>query len=145
MNKTLDDLLDRLGIERNIAVKVLLIAVIFGAAAALVDRIANLPTTTLLFTLSEFAAVLNGPTYALFKRKDTLAGAIMAAVAGILTLFTWWITAKVLGSAKLVNPADAYNLLRLLLEGALAGLLGFGWFALLHRLPARWPGIDTRR
>jgi hypothetical protein len=142
MNPFFKNLLDRLGIEANIAAKTLLIAVCFGVSAALLDRIINLPTPALLFSLREFTAVLNGPSYALLKRKDTLAGAIMAVVAGVTTLFVWWLVTKIVGSAKIISPADAYNLPRLLLEGALAGLLSFGWLALLRRLPEHWPGVD---
>jgi hypothetical protein len=123
-----------LNIEREIAVKTLILAAASGIVAALVDRVIQLPTQTLLFAFSEFIVALNGPTYAQFKGKDTLAGAIMSAVNGLVTLVLWWISAKIVGTAKIANPADYYNLIELFLEGALVGLIGFGWFALVHRL-----------
>jgi len=123
-----------LNIERDLAVKTLILAAASGIFAAVIDRLVLLPTESLLFAFSEFIVALNGPTYAQFKGKDTLAGAIMSAVNGLVTLILWWISAKIIGTAKIANPADYYNLIELFLEGTLVGLIGFGWFALVHRL-----------
>lgn len=131
-SSTLSNLLE---IESDLATKTLIVAAVSGVIAALIDRIIDLPTMSFLFAFSEFMVALNGPTYALFKGKDTLGGAVMGAVNGVVTLFLWWITAKMIGTAKLVNPADAYNVVRLFWKGALVGLVGFGWFALMHHLP----------
>jgi uncharacterized membrane protein YvlD (DUF360 family) len=141
--KQVGDAYSRLKIDRNIALKVLLVAVISGILAALIDRILDLPTTALIFTLGWFIAVLNGPLYAFFKGKDDLAGVVMAAVAGFVALLAWFIITKLIGDRDLgynitYNPADAYNLLKVLLDGVLLGLLGFGWFAGLRRLPAKF-------
>jgi len=35
------------------------------------------------------------------------------------------------------NPADALNLFEVLVCGIVVGLLSYGWFVLLRRLPAR--------
>ncbi len=125
-----------LHIERDLAVKTLIIAAAAGVVAAMIDRLVLLPTESLRFAFSEFIVALSGLTYAQLKGKDTLAGAVMSAVNGLVTMILWWISAKIIGTAKISNPADYYNLIELFLEGTLVGLIGFGWFALVHRLRA---------
>jgi hypothetical protein len=124
--------LDQMGIEIDTAVKVLLLAIIYGVLAAVVDKIIDLPTQTLFFAFGWWAAVLNGPTYMFFKGKENLAGLVMSAVAGFIGLLAWWIVAKIISSAY--TFADAYNFFKVLLTGVIAGLLGFGWFVVLERL-----------
>lgn len=139
-----------LGIDFTIAIKVLIIAVVSGLLAALLDQIVGLPTGALAFSFSWFVAALNGPTYAFFKGKDDLAGVVMAAVAGLVTLFFWFIMLKILvGSNPKIESLSAHNLLvywfdhylnilKAMLSGILVGLLSYGWFAGLRRLPAKF-------
>lgn len=140
IQKRAQDMLTQLGIETPIALKVLVVAAGSALVAAILDRIFELPADGLPVMLGSFIAVINGPTYAYLKKRDDRAGAIMAAIAGIVALLIWWIVTKIIGDQDLgynytYNPADAWNFGEVLLDGVLLGLLGFGWFALLKRLP----------
>ncbi|HVO70689.1 MAG TPA: hypothetical protein VMT24_11620 [Aggregatilineaceae bacterium] len=141
VQKQTQEVLNRLGIDVDLAIKVLISAVVFGLVAALVDRIFALPSDALLFMFGYIVAVINGPTYSVLKGKDDLAGVIMAAVDGFIALLAWWLLRKVLGDQSegvfKVNPADQWNFWKVLLDGVILGLVGFGWFALLRRLPAK--------
>jgi hypothetical protein len=130
--------LNQLGIDNDAAIKTLLVAVVFGLVGAILDKILELPTESLLIYFGVWAAVLCGPVYAFFMGRDNLAGVVMAALTGFVALLVWWIVTKLIGDRGedpfTYNPADMYNLLEVLLTGVIAGLLGFGWFALLRRL-----------
>lgn len=131
------NLLAPLGIEVEAAVKVLVLAIVFGIVGAIVDKVLELPTESLYILFGVWAAVLNGPTYAFFKSKVDLGAVVMGAVAGFVALLAWWILTKLIGDRGdyfKYNPADGYNLLEVLLTGVIAGLLGLGWYALLERL-----------
>jgi uncharacterized membrane protein YvlD (DUF360 family) len=136
--KRSQNLLDQLGIEVDTALKVLIAAVVFGVIGAVIDKVLELPTGSLYIVFGVWAAVLNGPTYAFFKDKASLAAAVMSAVAGFVGLLSWWIVTKIIGergdSFFKYNPADSYNILEVFLTGVIAGLIGFGWFVLLERL-----------
>jgi uncharacterized membrane protein YvlD (DUF360 family) len=136
VQKQTQEVLDRFGIEINLAIKVLIAAVIFGAVAAIVDRILSLPTDALVFLFGYIVAAVNGPTYAFLKGKDNLAGIIMSAVDGFLALLAWWIVAKILGGQVTSKYfADSLNFWKVLLDGIILGLVGWGWYAILRRLP----------
>lgn len=140
VQKRAQDVLNQLGIDTPIALKVLVLAVVSALLAAILDRILKLPADSLPVLLGGFIAVINGLTYAYLVKKENLTGAIMAAVAGFVALLVWWIATKIIGDQDTgfnftYNPADAWNFGEVLLDGVLLGLLGFGWLALLKRLP----------
>jgi uncharacterized membrane protein YvlD (DUF360 family) len=138
VQKQTQEVLDRFGIEIDLAIKVLIAAVVFGLVAAVVDRVLSLPTDALAFLFGWIVAAVNGPTYAFLKGKDNLAGVIMSAVNGFIALLAWWIVAKILGGQVVSKlEADQLNFWKVLLDGVILGLVGWGWFALLRRLPAR--------
>jgi len=147
--KRIQGILDQLGIELNLAVKVLIVAAVSAILAVLLDEIIGLPSSALVFSFSWMIAALNGPTYAFFKGKDDLPGVIMAGVAGLVTLFVWFIVMKVIGGDVkdiksfehhdlLTIWFDDINILKAMITGIIVGLIGFGWFAGLRRLPAKF-------
>lgn len=131
--------LDQLGIETGLGLRVLIIAVVSGLVAAIIDRVLELPTGTLWFMFGMgLIAALNGPTYLFAKGKESIAATIMSAVTGFVALLAWWIITKIAGERDFgYNPADALNLLEVLVCGVVVGLLSYGWFALLRWLPGK--------
>jgi hypothetical protein len=139
--------MDQLGIDLNIAVKVLLVAVLSGVLGLIIDKILGFPTKTFFFTFLWILAALNGPTYAFFKGKEDLAGLVMSAVAGIVTFLVYFVIFEIITGDMKAFPADlsdffeawvdSLNVGKSILSGLVAGLVGFGWFALLRRLPAK--------
>jgi len=134
--------LDQLGIEPGLALKVLVIAVVSGVVAALIDRVLELPDGVLWFMFGwGLISALNGPTYLFAKGKESIAATVMSAVTGFVALLAWWIVTKLIGERGedmfRYNPADALNLFEVLVCGIVVGLLSYGWFVLLRRLPAR--------
>ena len=138
-------MITQMGIDINAGLVAVIVAVVSGIVTGILDRLFKLPTGTFLFAFGVGAgmiAVINGPVYAILKGgRDSLASAIMAVVSGILALLFWWITTKIVGDYKsgpfTYNYADHYSLVKILLSGILGGLVGYGWFALIRRLPAR--------
>lgn len=131
-------ILDQLGIETGLGLQVIIVALVSGAIAALIDRILDLPTDALVFIFGwGLIAALNGPLYYLLKgSKESVAATVMAAVGGFLALLAWWIVTKLVGERDFgYNPADQYNLLELLVSGVVMGLISYGWFVLVRRLP----------
>ncbi len=138
-------MITQLGIDINAGLVAVLVAVASGIVTGIFDRLFKLPTGTFLFAFGVGAgmiAVINGPVYAMLKGgKDSLAGAIMAVVSGILALLFWWITTKIIGDYKsgpfTYNYADHYGFFKILLSGIVGGLIGYGWYALVRRLPTK--------
>jgi hypothetical protein len=136
------DVLDQLGIDTDTGIKTLLLAVVFGVIGAILDRIFKLPTGTLLISFGIWAAVLNGFTYASFRGRESIAAVVMAAVNGFVAVLLWWIVSKLVGDrtttvagfSVTTNPADGYNILKMLVTGVVAGLLGLCWFILVEQL-----------
>ncbi len=131
--------LDQLGIETGLGLRVLIIAVVSGVVAAIIDIVLELPTETLWFMFGMgLIAALNGPTYLFAKGKESIAATIMSAVTGFVALLAWWIITKIAGERDFgYNPADILNLLEVLVCGVVVGLLSYGWFALLRWLPGK--------
>ena len=140
--------LDQLGIETGLGLQVIIVALVSGIIAALIDRILTLPNGALAFMFGVgLIAALNGPLYYLLKgNKESLAATVMAAVSGFLALLAWWIVIKLIAGEKIFgyrsidelfssNTADQLNLLEVLISGVVVGLLSYGWFVLAHRLP----------
>ncbi len=136
----------QMGIDIDVAIKVLILALVSGILAALLDAILGLPAGVLAFTFGGFVAVLNGASYAFFTGSYKLDGLVMSAVSGLVTMFVWYIVASILlGDPEFKDSAhdflykgwvDEYvNLPKAMIAGIVAGMLGFGWFALLRRLP----------
>jgi hypothetical protein len=136
------DILDQLGIDIDTGLKTLLLAVAFGIVGAILDRLFKLPTGTLFISFGIWAAVLNGSTYASFRGRESIAALVMAAVNGFVALLLWWIVTKIIGDRTMTtagfkfktNPADGYNILKMLVTGVIAGLLGLCWFMAVERL-----------
>ncbi|MGQ9849327.1 MAG: hypothetical protein ACUVSU_04680 [Aggregatilineaceae bacterium] len=130
--------LNQLGVDTGLGIQVVIIALVSGIVAALIDRILDLPTDALVFMFGwGLIAALNGPLYYLLKgTKESLAATVMSAVTGFAALLAWWIVTKLVGERDFgYNPADQYNLLELLVSGVVVGLLSYGWFVLVRRLP----------
>ncbi len=123
--------LDRLGIDTDMGVKTLLLAVAFGVIGAILDKIFEFPTQSLFIMFGIWAAVLNGFTYVFFQGRESIAAVVMAAVNGFVALLLWWILTKILWD---YSWADTYNVLEVFLTGVIAGLLGLGWYVGLGRL-----------
>jgi len=136
---------NQLGIDINAGLVALVVAVVSGIVTAILDRLFKFPTGTFMFAFGVGAgmiAVINGPVYAMLKGgKDSLASVIMAVVSGFVALLLWWITTKIIGDYKTgpysYNYADRYGFFKILLSGILGGLIGYGWYALVRRLPTR--------
>jgi len=139
--------LKQLGINTDLAIKVLIIAVVSGVLAALLDRILGLPVGGLAFTFGWIIAALNGATYAFYSGSYTLSGLIMAALSGVVALIPWYLLTELIGREEFdeYSQALAYagwfselNILKVILTGIIVGMLGFGWFAMLRRLPEKF-------
>lgn len=131
--------MDQMGIDRAAAIKVLILALVAGIVGALIDRILELPTGALAFWFGGFVAAINGPTYAFIKGRPSRSALLMSAVSGLVAFFAWWLITKLIGDRDMgfyeYNPADGINLLEALITGILVGLISYGWFALIRRLP----------
>ncbi|NLX09501.1 MAG: hypothetical protein GXY36_07575 [Chloroflexi bacterium] len=130
-SKQADSLLDQLNIDRNLALKVVIIALVSGAVAALLDEILGLPTAALQFRLGGFVAALSGGAYAYYTRKSDLPCAIMGFVAGALAFVAWFLVMEI------ISETWTLNVLKAIVTGGVSGLIGCGWFAILQRLPYR--------
>ena len=110
-----------------------------GIIAALIDAVIQLQTATPWFMFGMgLISALNGPTSIFAKGKESIAATVMSAVTGFVALLAWWIITKIAGERDYgYNPADALNLLEVLVCGVVVGLLSYGWFVLLRRLPSR--------
>ncbi|MBN1200541.1 MAG: hypothetical protein JXJ20_01675 [Anaerolineae bacterium] len=135
VKKQVDQTLNQLGIDQNIALKVLIVSAVAGVVAALLDEILGLPTGSLYFTFGWFVAALCGPVYAFYLGHDNLAGVISSAVAGAVAFLVWFIVTELIGSEY--GLSYGLNVFKAIITGAIVGLVGFGWFAGLRRLPDR--------
>ena len=130
-----DSLLVQLGIDSHLAFRTLVIAVIAAALGALLDEILGLPGSALRVTFGgTLVAGLSGLSYALFKGREDAPGLIMAAIAGLVAYLVWYLVRDLVGFAGL-----NMNVLKAMVSGALAGVLGFGWLALLREVQKRLP------
>lgn len=130
-----DSLLVQLGIDSRLAFRTLIIAVIAAALGALLDELLGLPGSALRVTFGgTLVAGLSGLSYALFKGREDAPGLIMAAVAGLVAYLVWYLVRDLVGFAGL-----NMNVLKAMVSGALAGVIGFGWLALLREIPRRMP------
>ncbi len=135
-------MLDQLGIDTDTGIKTLLLAVVFGVIGAILDKLFKFPTGSLYMMFGVWAAVLNGFTYAQLRGRESIAAVVMAAVNGFVALLLWWIVTKLIGDRTMVaagfkyksNPADGYNVLKVLVTGVIAGLLGLGWYVAVDRV-----------
>ncbi|MBN1967399.1 MAG: hypothetical protein JW910_22285 [Anaerolineae bacterium] len=130
--KQLEGLVAQLNIDLNMATKVLVFALLAGIVGALLDEVLSLPTNALVFTFGGLVAALVGPAYAFFKKKDDLPGLIMAAVGGLVTLLVWFIVMEI------ISDTWGLNVFKIMLTGAIVGMISFGWFALLRILPDKF-------
>lgn len=141
--------LDRIGIDLNIAIKVLIVAVVSGILAGLLDVILGVPNDVLAFTFGWIIVALNGPTYAFFKGKDDLAGLVMSAISGMLVYMIWFLVAEIIGDDKLSTSDSStrigfqfwfnqLTIFKVAFAGILVGMLSFGWYAGLRRLPQKF-------
>jgi hypothetical protein len=127
-------MMQQAGIDMEIAAKVIILAVLSGILAAFLDEILGLPTNALRFTFGWMIAALNGPTYLILKGgKPDLAGVIIAAAAGLISLMFWFIIEEIIGGDY--GLSFGMNLFKVWLTGIIVGLIGFGWVAGLRYLP----------
>lgn len=130
-----DNLLVQLGIDGRLAVRVLVIAVIAAALGALLDEILGLPGLSLQVSFGGIlVAGLSGMSYAYFKGREDAPGLIMAAAAGLVAYTVWFIVRDIVGFAGF-----EMNVLKAMVSGVLAGILGFGWLVLLRTITRRLP------
>lgn len=128
-----DDLLVQLGIDGRLAARTLIIAVIAAALGAILDEVLGLPGSALRASFGgTLVAGLSGLSYAYFKGREDAPGLIMAAVAGLVAYLVWYLVKDLVGFAGF-----EMNVLKSMVSGALAGMIGFGWLALLRWIPDR--------
>jgi len=131
---------EQLGFDTKVGIQVIVVAVVSGIIAALVDRLVDLPTDTLVFMFGwGLIAALNGPLYYFLKgNKGSVAATVMSAVSGFLALLAWWIVIELVGdSTTSYVVAESLNLLEMVVSGVVVGLLSYGWFVLMHWLPGK--------
>jgi len=133
--RQVEDVVDQLGIDLNLGIKVLIVAAVSGLVAAVLDEVLGLPTGSLRFTFGWMIAALNGATYAFFKNHDDRAGLIMSAVAGLVAFLLWYIVTEIIGGD--FGLSWGLNVFKAIVTGIIVGLIGFGWFALMRRLPEK--------
>jgi hypothetical protein len=133
--RQVEDVVDQLGIDLNLGIKVLIVAAVSGLVAAVLDEVLGLPTGSLRFTFGWMIAALNGATYAFFKNHDDRAGLIMSAVAGLVAFLLWYIVTEIIGGD--FGLSWGLNVFKAIVTGIIVGLIGFGWFALIRRLPEK--------
>jgi hypothetical protein len=118
------------GIDVPVAIQVLVVSAVAGGIAALLDEILGLPAGALWFTFGSFIAVLSGMAYALWKNAVGLPAALVSLAAGLVAMAVWYVVAEIVG--------DVYiGVVKMLFTGAVVGLIGYGWFALIKSMPAR--------
>jgi hypothetical protein len=130
-----EGMLAQLGIDINLAAKALILAVVAGIVAALLDEILGLPTTSLRLAFGWFVPVLAGMTYALLKGKENVPGLIVGAVAGWFAFLFWFIVMEIIGGE--FSLSWGMNVFKVTISGIIMGLLGVGWLALVRILPER--------
>jgi hypothetical protein len=135
VRRQVDQTLNQLGIDRDIALKVLIVSAAAGLVAALLDEIIGLPTGSLRFVFGWFVPALCGPVYAFYLKSDNLAGLISSAVAGAVAFLVWFLVTELIGEKYGLSYGT--NILKAIITGAIVGLVSFGWFAGLRRLPDR--------
>lgn len=130
-----DDIFSQLGLDVTIVIQTLVIAVVSGAVAALLDELFDLPTRNIALTLGSVVAVLNGLTYASFKRCSDLACLGTGLLNGWLAYMAWYFTLQVIISdAVLIAGKDWFEAT---ITGIVAGAIGFAWIAAIRYMPPR--------
>lgn len=137
-----------LGIDPQEAGTALGLAVIAGLVAALLEGLLGIPGPYLIFALGAGIAMLTGPSYAMMRQRVDRGAIVMAALSGALTLLAWYLLSLLTAGDpnymdRNVTDRDYYaawfddmaNVPKSLLSGALLGLIGLGWYALLPRVP----------
>lgn len=137
------------GIDPRLGGTALGLAAVAGLLAALLDGVLGMPGSFMPFALGWGVALLVGPAYAIMRQRVDRGAWIMALAAGAVALLFWFILSQI--TAGEANAADgdftardihAYwfeeevTLPKALWSGAILGLLGLGWYALLPRVPA---------
>ncbi len=131
--RQMEDTVAQLGIDLNLGTKVLIVAVVSGLVAAVLDEVLGLPTEALRLTFGWMIAALNGANYAFFKRHDDRAGLLMSAVAGLVAFVMWFIVMEIIGGD--FGLSYGLNVFKAIVTGIIAGIIGFGWFAIMRKLP----------
>ncbi len=137
-----------LGIDPQEAGTALGLAIIAGLVAALLEGLLGIPGPYLIFALGAGIAMLTGPSYAMMRQRVDRGAIVMAILAGALTLLAWYLLSLLTAGEpdymdRSVTDRDYYaawfdemaNVPKSLLSGALLGLIGLGWYALLPRVP----------
>jgi len=122
-----------LGIDIPLAINTIIIAFVGAVLAAVLDVVLGLPTNALRFAFGWPVAALAGATYSYYTRGYRLPAIIMAVVNGMIALLVYYVVAELLG----YNGFWTWqmNVLKALVTGLVLGLVGFGWFYVVRRVP----------
>jgi hypothetical protein len=128
-----EDWLSQFGLDMGLVLKAVVIAVVSGILAALLDEILGLPADALFVTAGGMVGALNGATYACFKRCYDRSGLAAGIVMGWLATMIWFFTLQIVaGDSSLIAGLDWFEVT---ITGLVAGAAGFGWFSAVHALP----------
>ncbi len=124
-----------LGIDVPLAVNTLIIAFVGAVVAAVLDVVIGLPTEVLRLTLGWLVAALAGATYSFYTRGYRTPAIIMAAVNGMVAMLVYFVVYELIGDE--FGLTWQMNVFKALVTGFVLGLVGFGWFYILRRIPAQ--------
>ncbi len=130
-----EDWFSQFNLDRSFVRRVFVIAVLSGLAAALIDTVLGLPAHNLVVTASGLIAVLNGTTYASLKRCADRPCLFMGVGMGWLAYMVWYFALQIAGTDS--GPILDLDWFEATITGLAAGVFGFAWFALVHRLARR--------
>lgn len=125
-----EDLLSQFGLDVKMLVRAIVIAVVSGILAAVLDEALSLPTQNVAFTLGGVIGVLNGLNYSCFKRCADGACFSTGVLNGWLATMAWYFTMQIIvDDAILIAGMDWFEAT---ITGIVAGAVGFAWFLIVH-------------
>lgn len=128
-----EDLLGQFGFDTSLVVQTLVVALLSGIVAALLDEGLGLPGANVALTFGGMIGVLNGLTYACFKRCADRTCLTTALVNGWLATMAWYLTLRIVVSdAALIAGMDWFEAT---ITGIVAGALGYLWYTVMHAVP----------
>lgn len=134
-SKYAEDWFAQFGLDITLVGRSLVIALVTGIVAALIDEGLGLPSGVVFLTAGSIVGALNGATYACFKRCHDRAGLVIGIVSGWLATFAWFLALDVFAhSSPLIFGLDWFEVT---ITGLLTGLLGFVWSSVTHAIPSR--------
>jgi drug/metabolite transporter (DMT)-like permease len=130
-----EDWFSRLNLSRTLVRRVLVIAIVSGLAAAVIDLILDLPVNNLAVSASGLIAVLNGAAYASLKHTADRTGLYMGILTGWLAYMIWYFALHIAGVDS--DPLAALDWFEALVTGLAAGAFGFACWAVAQRVMQR--------